>query len=426
MNRPPSAPYSRKGAPTPGTSTGPAPSQTKSSKPLSKELLESLHPSKRFLDIDPSPLNLPAGATEHHITSLAFDASGQRLVCGGDDDQVFLYDAYKGKMIKKVYSKKYGVDHVRFTHKAENIIHASTRRDDAIRYQSLHDNRYISYFKGHTSTVRSISMSPTDDTFISGGDDGTVRLWDLRAPACKGLINDIGGSSIAAMDNTGMVFAVACTSAQTIMMYATKTMDALPFIHRPLIDIALETISIPPPIPIFTSLSFSNNGHYLLVGTSSDVHYVLDAMDLVPLRRLVGHKGLERDQNGHKTVEPRRGISGEEVGWTGNSEFVISGSATGEVLLWDLRPEEGCEKLNRNDYLGGKWDVPGHEAPDWGRIRIPDVVPAVVLNDKKDGLGPSRAVAYNPRYNMMAVGGRDLAFWLPQKDEEARLAAEGY
>ena len=33
--------------------------------------------------------------------------------------------------------------------------------------------------------VRSLHMNPTDDTFISAGDDGTVRVWDLRMPECK-------------------------------------------------------------------------------------------------------------------------------------------------------------------------------------------------------------------------------------------------
>lgn len=28
-------------------------------------------------------------------------------------------------------------------------------------------------------------MNPVDDTFISAGDDGTVRIWDLRMQACK-------------------------------------------------------------------------------------------------------------------------------------------------------------------------------------------------------------------------------------------------
>lgn len=28
-------------------------------------------------------------------------------------------------------------------------------------------------------------MNPIDDTFLSAGDDQTVRLWDLRMPECK-------------------------------------------------------------------------------------------------------------------------------------------------------------------------------------------------------------------------------------------------
>ena len=85
-----------------------------------------------------------------------------------------------------------------------------------------------------------------DDTFLSAGDDGTVRLWDLRSPTCKvslyralwekelnedlcdqGLLNEVGGSTIAAFDNTGLVFAVACSDTQTIMLYGTNTMDSV-------------------------------------------------------------------------------------------------------------------------------------------------------------------------------------------------------
>ena len=65
-------------------------------------------------------------------------------------------------------------------------MHASTKLDDhALRYHSTHDNKYLSYFKGHTARVRSVHMSPVDDTFVSAGDDATVRLWDLRMPDCK-------------------------------------------------------------------------------------------------------------------------------------------------------------------------------------------------------------------------------------------------
>ncbi len=89
-------------------------------------------------------------------------------------------------------------------------------------------------------------MNPVDDTFISAGDDGTVRLWDLRAQSCRvsglfsyvqkrsrpgltcheqGQLNDVGGSTIAAFDSGGLVFAVACSDTQTIALYGSQSLD---------------------------------------------------------------------------------------------------------------------------------------------------------------------------------------------------------
>jgi hypothetical protein len=39
--------------------------------------------------------------------------------------------------------------------------------DHSLRYLSLHDNRFLRYFQGHTARVTSLCMSPRDDTFIS-------------------------------------------------------------------------------------------------------------------------------------------------------------------------------------------------------------------------------------------------------------------
>jgi hypothetical protein len=55
------------------------------------------------------------------------------------------------RKVKTFHSKKYGISHARFAHRSQNIIHASTKGDDhALRYHSMHDNKYLSYFKGHT------------------------------------------------------------------------------------------------------------------------------------------------------------------------------------------------------------------------------------------------------------------------------------
>ena len=41
----------------------------------------------------------------------------------------------------------------------------------------------------------------------------------------QGLLREVGGSSVVAFDNTGAVFAVACSQTQTIALYAHAAMD---------------------------------------------------------------------------------------------------------------------------------------------------------------------------------------------------------
>lgn len=118
------------------------------------------------------------------------------------------------------------------------------------------------------------------------------------------------------------------------------------------------------------------------MGTASGVHYVLDAYDLSILRRLEGHQqGLGR-------------LSGEEVCWTSDSHWVLSGSPDGSIAVWDLTAPNGQTKL---EPLSG----PNEPAPT--------LKPTTVLRPSNEAPVPaSRAVQFNPRYGMLAVGGEDL------------------
>jgi COMPASS component SWD2 len=288
---------------------------------------------------------------------------------------------------KILYSKKYGVDLPRFTHKSSAIIHASTKEDDTIRYHSLHDNKYLQYFKGHKGKVISLEVSPVDDGFMSSSMDKTVRLWDLRAPTCRGLLT-LPSFPIIAYDSTGVVFAVAVNHYSRILLYDQANYDKAPFLTITLQDPTLAQISYPPRPIYMTSVSFSSNGKYLLVGCSGDAHYILDAFEGHLLAKLEGHGGLERrNTSAPPSIEPAKGSSGEEVSWTPDSKYIVGGSLDGRVFVWDLQ--------NLPSRTG---DVDLNLHP----LRIQ---PLVVLDGHP---GPSRCVKFNPRYAMMCTGGAEL------------------
>lgn len=147
---------------------------------------------------------------------------------------------------------------------------------------------------------------------------------------------------------------------------------------------------MPPPRPVFTSISFSSNGEYILIGTSLGIHYVVDAFDLSVIRRLDGCRSLGEGRHS----EVGRGRSGEDVSWSADSRWVV-GAGEGKLCMWDLNPLPGQDKL-----------LPVEDATAGGPMTLQ---PAVALP-----MGPAlgtpspRAVRFNPRYAMLAMGGASL------------------
>ena len=57
-----------------------------------------------------------------------------------------------------------------------NSAHAclsSQGRDHGIRYHTMHDNKYIRYFTGHTELVTALCLCPLTDLFLSSGEVGS-------------------------------------------------------------------------------------------------------------------------------------------------------------------------------------------------------------------------------------------------------------
>ncbi|ORZ22120.1 WD repeat domain 82-like protein [Absidia repens] len=336
---------------------------------LTPGLLSSFKVTKAF-DVNRKPL-----------TSLCFDDTGDLCVTSAEDESLKVYDCQEGTLKTTVFSKKYGVGLARFTHQPNNVIYGSTKEDDTLRYLSLHDNKFIRYFRGHKKRVVSLEMSPSDDQFISSSLDGTVRLWDLRSPTCQGMINATG-RPIASIDNAGLVFGVGLDS-EVLRLYDIRSFDKGPFATWTITDPVL-----PKGSSTWTSIKFTNDGQHILITTSSHVHYLVHAFEGQIVKRLVGPL-----RNDDKNIS-----CGEEIGLSPDARYAFAGGPDGVVRVWDL--------LENND--------PNNPPP------MMDASPMAELSSRKgDHNGGAtmgsgiRVLGFNPSLMMMVSGGNELDFWEP-------------
>ncbi|TIB38106.1 hypothetical protein E3P86_01838 [Wallemia ichthyophaga] len=334
---------------------------------LSSDLMKSFKPCKAFTGYCQE---------DKDITALSFDDTGSTCVTASSDDTIHLFDTKLGKHQKYFRSGKYGVDLPCFTHSSSTIIYASTKQDNSIKYHSLHDNSYLQYYRGHQGKVNSLEMSPTDDMFLSASSDDTVRLWDLRTPQCQGLLH-IKGNSIAAWDPSGLCFAVSLYSESMILLYDKGRYDQAPFATFALRDRDHRGRDIRPHP---TCIKFSSNGNYILVGTNSPYHYILDSFSGQIYYRLTGHETFT-------SVNIQRDM----LSWSPDGKFVVGGSKNGKIHVWEVPPTEPRDAA------------------------IKTLSPIHTTDNHK--ITPSKIVAFNPRVVMLATAASsELAFWLPMQD----------
>lgn len=292
------------------------------------------------------------------ITNIHFSPDGTSLITSSADDQIIIYDCEKGTQKRCLNSKKYGVDLIHFTQNKGQAVHSSTKENDIIRYMSLTENKYIRYFGGHTKRVVTLCMNPTDETFLSGSMDKTIRLWDLRSNHCQGLMN-LAGRPVAAFDPEGLIFGAGINS-ESVKLYDLRSFDKGPFSS---FKFQADSKEIE-----WTGLKFSPDGKTILISTNGSVIKLVDAFNGQTLQTFTGHLNTRQ--------------LALEASYSPDSQFVISGSTDGRVHIWNA--ENG--------------------------------VKVCVLNG--DHTGPVQCVQFNPKYMMMASACSAMSFWLPSVDED--------
>lgn len=227
-------------------------------------------------------------------TSLSYHESGSHLFIASEKDSVLrIVDCLKGggaptdrpPMLKL---QREGIRTVQATHHGHCVLFSPGINDGVpkknnICYLSVHDNKILRDFEGHSGVVNSISMSPVDDTFLSSSIDGTVRLWDCgKSGKSVGELKlpEAVEAPLAAFDSTGLVFGVSAAMANGegyhINLFDARNYSVGPFAEMKTTRHDIEQkmrLSGSTPERAFalskaewTSMEFDKSGKKILIG----------------------------------------------------------------------------------------------------------------------------------------------------------------
>mmetsp|Transcript_12530 Transcript_12530/g.24432 ORF Transcript_12530/g.24432 Transcript_12530/m.24432 type:complete len:353 (-) Transcript_12530:35-1093(-) len=296
------------------------------------------------------------------VSGMDFTHDGLHLVTCGEDKNVYVYGCEKAQRGRHLRCEKYGVALIKFLHNDRDIAVAASRNesDNLLKYWDLAENKYLRFFRSHTARVTSLSPHPCDDIFLSGSEDRTVFLWDLRQDRPTAKING-QGTSIASFDQQGLVFAVSVGQPK-LHLYDTRNYAKGEFIcfdmapHLRGSDCRCHHVQ------------FSPCGKYLLARTTSQL-ILLDAFDgeLICEYPVAGQVAADSDVDPGPPPVPS---------FAPDSQYVLSGIPGGDVHVWATTNARLVHRLE------------GHTVT------------------------PQRA-AFNPAHGLVVTAAESLAWWIP-------------
>ncbi|MBA0779510.1 hypothetical protein Gotri_003760, partial [Gossypium trilobum] len=245
------------------------------------------------------------------INSLDFHRKDDLLVTASEDDSVRLYDITNAKqhIIRNM---------VRIEYVSRIILVLLYALRDTIWnrlenpydiFQCMITDAFATSKDIKRGRVVSLCMSPVNDSFMSGSLDHSVRIWDLRVNACQGILR-LRGRPTVAYDQQGLVFAVAMEGG-AIKLFDSRSYDKGPF----------DTFLVGGDTAEVCDIKFSNDGKSMLLTTTNNNIYVLDAYG--------GEKrcGFSLEPSPNTTIEATI---------TPDGQYVISGSGDGTLHAWNI------------------------------------------------------------------------------------------
>ena len=344
--------------------------------------------------------------TNPRITSLSFHKNGKYLYTATSSNRIRMIDCLSNNINNPngITLNKHGANIVEATHHEYSVLVSgiptttttTTTNEYVINYVSLHDNKILRTFHGHTNIITNISMCPIDDRFLSSSRDGTIRLWMLNNAGCLAkmdtvAINNTFSTPYGIFDSTGLVFGIlssvsSSSSNNTIQKHHIHLYDSRNYSSGAFSEFVIPTATLskylqthkPSTKPntlkelcdqSWVRMTFNTDGSEILITSHhNNIYWILDGYDGT-IKQCLLYPNISTTKN--KEVHTlHRAV------YTQDDKYVVSMHPNGQVYVWDVSVGACVHVIENMDVLNGG------------------------------------GLAINPKYAMMCTASVDTMLWL--------------
>ncbi|KAI3464173.1 hypothetical protein Pfo_020836 [Paulownia fortunei] len=246
-------------------------------------------------------------AHEGGCASISFEYNSGKLVSGGQDKAVKMWDTNTGLLSRTLYGCLGSVLDVCITHDNKSVIAASSANN--LYVWDVSSGRVRHTLTGHMDKVCAVDVSKVSNrNVVSAAYDRTIKVWDLQKGYCVNTLIFHSNCNALCFSMDGLTICSGHVDGN-LRLWDIQT-------GKLLSEVAAHSFAV-------TSLSLSRSGNVILSSGRDNLHNLFDMRTLEICATLRGNGNRVASNWSRSCLSPDDG-------------YVAAGSADGSVHIWSV------------------------------------------------------------------------------------------
>ncbi|XVE54569.1 hypothetical protein DITRI_Ditri03aG0091900 [Diplodiscus trichospermus] len=246
-------------------------------------------------------------AHEGGCASILFEYNSGKLISGGQDRSIKMWDTSTGSLSNSLFGCLGSVLDLAITHDNRFIIAASSSNN--LFVWDVNSGRVRHTLTGHTDKVCAVDVSRVSSRHVvSAAYDRTIKVWDLQKGYCTNTIIFHSNCNALCFNTDGLTICSGHVDGN-LRMWDIQT-------GKLLSEVAAHSLAI-------TSISLSRNGNVVLTSGRDNLHNLFDirSLEVCGTFRATGNRVASNWSR--SCISP-------------DDNYIASGSSDGSVYIWSI------------------------------------------------------------------------------------------